>query len=81
MRKRLAVLSVLVGSLMVLAVPAFATAPFDPEAEVGTFLSDMIALGWPIFLAIIGGLMAITLASGGIRAVFRKLSKLFTRAG
>jgi hypothetical protein len=79
MRKRLLTLSILVGVLMVMAVPAFAT-PFDPEAEVADFLADMIGTGWPIFLAIVGGLVAITLASGGVRAVFRKLSKLFTRA-
>jgi hypothetical protein len=81
MRKRVLWLSAMVASLMAISAPAFATGGFDAETEVGDFLTSMISTGWPIFLAIVTGLVAITLASGGIRAVFRKLSKLFTRAG
>lgn len=77
--KRFKIVGGLVAALMVIGNVALATTPFDPEGEVGTFLSDMIAAGWPIFLAVIGGLMAITLASAGIRSVFRRLTKLFTR--
>jgi hypothetical protein len=62
------------------ALPAFATGPFDPETEVTTFLADVISQGWPIFLAIVGGLVAITLAAAGIRTVFRKVVKMLGRA-
>jgi hypothetical protein len=69
----------MVSIMVLMAAPAFAT-PFDPEAEVTSFLADVIAEGWPIFLAIVGGLVAITLAAAGIRTVFRKVVRMLGRA-
>lgn len=49
---------------------------FDPESEVTSFLAEVIEVGWPIFLAITGGLVAVTLAAFGIVAVFRRVVSL-----
>jgi hypothetical protein len=54
---------------------------FDPVSETATFLEDVIAEGWPIFLAIVGGLVAITLAAAGIRTVFRRVAGMLVGDG
>jgi len=54
-----------------------ATAPFDGASEVGGFLDTMVSTGWPVFLALAGGLVAITLAALGVRSVFRRLTTTF----
>lgn len=78
-RLRLMAITAMISVFMVVsAVAAWAT-PFDPEAEVTTFLADVIDTGWPIFLAIVGGLVAITLAAAGIRSVFRKVTRMLGR--
>jgi hypothetical protein len=69
----------LISLFMLVGAVANAT-PFDPEEEVTTFLETMLATGWPIFIALAGGLVAVILASGAVRNILRRVSKLFTRA-
>ena len=79
MLRRISTVAMAVAVFMALAVPAFATGTFDGEAEVGSFLTTIISAGWPIYMALLGGIVVIVLTSGAARAGLKKLSSLFRR--
>ena len=51
---------------------------FDGEAEVSDFLANMVSVGWPVFLMIMGGIVGVWLGSRAILAGFRFIRDLIT---